>query len=104
MDRNTQTTAYIIQTATMPFDVPARLERSGLAVISAATIEGLYVEPAGSLRPVLDELEELGVEVTSLRRVNPRHGWESRVNPVLLRRSSLRSARSATWLPTYPAA
>ncbi|MCA9831422.1 MAG: hypothetical protein R3B97_04280 [Dehalococcoidia bacterium] len=88
---------YILQVERAPSALGALLERDEVATLASRTVEGLYVELAGSLGDLVAYLETAGIEILGLRSANALRAWESR--PLRGRRSRLRDPRSACWLP-----
>jgi hypothetical protein len=87
---------YIVQLDRTPGGLGVRLEQSGSARMASRTVEGLYVEPEGSLGALVTALEEQGFEIHGLRSVSAIRGWEAQ-KP--FRRNRLRNPLSACWVP-----
>jgi hypothetical protein len=91
--------AFLIEVDDMPAWLPSELETSGAANLAARTVEGLYVEPAGSLAVVLGVIERAEALVFSVRAMAPSQAWQRRAEPKWSR-SRLRNPQSPCWLPT----
>ncbi len=95
---------FIIELDNIPAELLARLEREGLASMTARTVDGVYVEPRTSLATIIDMLERAGATVHGFRAAGAQASWHEGARPASQSRQRLTNLRSSVWLPTLPAA
>lgn len=95
---------FIIESTNIPAGFGAHLERTGLAGMTARTLDGMYLEPRVALGEVLGAFERTGARVNGVRRAGQRADWHSSVRAAAGSRMRLANMRAAEWLPTFPAA
>lgn len=96
------THGFVVEAEAVPATLTAYLERSGIAVLAARTVDGVYVEPAVSLDQVLTVMKEKGLKVQDVRRAGatPSWHWSRSAQGARLR---MANPLSPAWLPTLPA-
>jgi hypothetical protein len=102
--RSIASRGYVIQSANIPGGFGAYLEREGLAGMTAATLDGLYLEPRVALASILRACERAGARVDGVRRAGQPADWRLAARKSAGWRMRLGNARAAEWLPTLPAA
>ena len=95
---------FVAEAAEIPSAFIHRLEATGLATMTARTVDGLYFEPAISLSRVMAAFRAAGLHVESVRRGGTTPSWHASARPAAESRLRLTNSRSAEWLPTLPAA
>ncbi|MGI8925757.1 MAG: hypothetical protein ACR2HN_03815 [Tepidiformaceae bacterium] len=91
---------YVIAVAPLPSGFLRSLEARGIAAAAAATCDGFYAEPRGSLAAVIFATEQAGLAVEGVRAAGRGTGWRTAARPQAGIGRGLHDCRSATWLPT----
>ncbi|MGE3073143.1 MAG: hypothetical protein AB7N24_03545 [Dehalococcoidia bacterium] len=95
---------FIIESANIPAGFGAHLERKGLAGMTAATLDGMYLEPRVPLGEIFRAFERTGAQVVGVRRAGQPADWHITARAAAGSRMRLSNMRAAEWLPTLPAA
>ncbi len=95
---------YVIEAAWVPAEFPARLERQGLGVMCALTVDGVYIEPRVALGAILEAFACAGLPVRGFRAAGTPPSWRDGIRPPSRSRARLGNSRSAEWFPVLPAA
>ncbi len=95
---------FVIESANIPAGFGAHLERSGLAGMTARTVEGLYLEPRVPLASILRAFERTGAQIGGVRRAGSPPDWHVSARAAAGAQMRLRNCRAAEWLPTLPPA
>jgi hypothetical protein len=95
---------FIVELDNIPMEFLARLEREGLASMTARTVDGVYLEPRTNLASIIDLIERAGATVHGFRAAGAQASWHQGARPAASSRQRLTNRRSAVWLPTLPAA
>ena len=101
---NTASRGYVIESPNLPGGLAEHLERSGLAGMTARTLDGIYLEPRAPLAAILRAVEAAGARIDGVRRAGQPADWHITARKSAGWRMRLGNRRAAEWLPTLPAA
>lgn len=99
-----KTRGFVVEAHDIPAGLAARLEREGLAGMTADTVDGVYLEPRVPLGAIIEVFEGSGAVVRGFRAAGTAPSWRDGARSYVSAMKRLRDARSAEWLPTLPAA
>lgn len=97
------TRGFVIEASGVAQGFAESLERKGLAVMVARTVDGIYLEPRAQFSRIVAALEAAGARVTGVRRAGEAPSWQRSARNAAESRRRLGDFRAAEWLPTLPA-
>ncbi len=95
---------FVIEANSVRAGLDSDLRRSGLAHAAVRTLDGIYVEPATALQPVLEAVAASGTRIRNVRACGTGPEWHQSARPAAKARLRLTNPLSPGWLPTFPAA
>lgn len=95
---------FVVQATEIPSAFIHRLEATGIATMTARTVDGLYFEPVASVARVMAAFRAAGIAAEAVRRAGATPSWHFTAMGASGARGRLANSRTAEWLPTLPAA